>query len=61
MNPKMKLKDIRDKAKNERELELEFWWLFKPANLVYKYYWPIVILIDLTALVLLYLSVKYPV
>lgn len=61
MNPKMKLKDIRDHEKNLKELERELGWFFKLGSFVERYYWPVVILINLTALGLLYLSVKYPV
>ena len=30
------LKHIRDLKQNERELELEFWWVFKPANFIHR-------------------------
>ncbi len=53
---KIKLKLIRDRVANEREIELEFWWLFRPANFVYKYFWWVVGVINAINLYLLYLS-----
>lgn len=54
----IKLKHIRDKTKNEKELASSFWWLFAASNLAHKYYWTMVFFINLLALVLLYFAVN---
>lgn len=48
------LKHIRDLKQNEMELELEFWWVFKPANFIHKNFWPFVVSVHFVMLVVIY-------